>query len=128
VTLAIAYDRAAGVDHFYVDDETTGVELFYSGYAPGTGQTYNQARVGRNSLLAVGSFTYNAPATETNLVTFQDSFPGHLQRQPVQLLQLVEPHKILATSNGTSTGTVKSGHNNYSTLAPTSASTLNPEQ
>jgi hypothetical protein len=46
VTLAVSYDRSTGRDHFFVDDDTTGVELFYSGYVPGTGKIYTQARVG----------------------------------------------------------------------------------
>jgi len=108
VTLAIAYDRAAGVDHFYVDDETTGVELFYSGYAPGTGQTYNQARVGAEFAAGPwGSFTYNAPATETNLVTFQDSFLVTYSGSQSSFSSWWSHHKILATSNGTSTGAVE---------------------
>src|SRR6266513_3150559 len=73
VTLTIAYDRAAGRDHFFVDDNTSGVSLSYGGYVPGTGKNYTQARVGAEFAASPwGSFTYTAPAAETHLVTFRD--------------------------------------------------------
>jgi hypothetical protein len=115
VTLAIAYDRSAGVDHFFVDDETTGVELFYSGYAPGTGKTYNQARVGAEFAAGPWSrFTYTAPAAETHLVTFRNSFLVTYSGHQSSFSSWWTHHKILATSNGSSTGTVEvRPHNLY---------------
>ncbi len=108
VTLTIWYDRSAGVDHFYVDDNTTGVELFYGGYAPGTGKTYGQARVGAE--FAAGpwsSFTYSPPASETHLVTFRDSFLVTYSGSVSSFYSWWTRHKIDATSNGTATGTVE---------------------
>ena len=78
VTLAIAYDRSSGVDHFYVDDQTTGVELFYSGYAPGTGQSYNQARaVGGVPRPARGARLSATAATVRACWTHLVDAPGH---------------------------------------------------
>jgi hypothetical protein len=108
VTLAIAYDRSAGVDHFYVDDDTTGVELFYHGYAPGTGKIYSQARVGAEFAADPWSgFTYTAPATETHLVTFSDSVLVTYSGRVSSFFSTWSRHKILATSNGSATGTVE---------------------
>ena len=108
VTFAILYDRSAGVVHFFVDDDTTGVELFYGGYKPGTGQSYTQARVGAE--FAAGpwsSFTYTPPATETRLVTFQNSVLVTYSGGVSSFTTWWTHHKILATSNGSSTGTVE---------------------
>lgn len=108
MTLGIFYDRFAGVDHFFAADNTTGVELFYDGYAPGTGKTYTQARVGAEFAASPWStFTYNPPATETHLVTFRDSFLITYSGSVSTFSSWWTRHKILATSNGTSTGTVE---------------------
>jgi len=108
VTLTIFYDRSAGVVHFFADDDTTGVELFYGGYAPGTGQTYSQARVGAEfGASPWGSFTYAAPAAETHLVTFQDSVLVTYSGSVSSLRSTWTRHKISATSNGSATGTVQ---------------------
>jgi len=108
VTLAIAYDRFSGVDHFYVDDQTTGVELFYSGYAPGTGQSYNQARVGAEFAASPwSSFSYTAPASETHLVTFRDSVLVTYRGGVSGFSSSWTHNKIVATSTGTATGTVE---------------------
>jgi hypothetical protein len=108
VTLAIAYDRFSGVDHFYVDDETTGVELFYSGYAPGTGQSYNQARAGAEFAASPWSgFTYTAPASETHLVTFRDSVLVTYRGGVAGFSSSWTHNKIVATSTGNSAGTVE---------------------
>ncbi len=108
MTLAILYDRFTGKDHFFVDDVTTGVELFYSGYAPGTGKVYNQARVGAEFAASPWStFTYIPPASETRLVTFRNSFLVTYSGHPSSFSSWWTHHKILATSNGSSTGTVE---------------------
>jgi hypothetical protein len=108
VTLAIAYDRFSGVDHFYVDDQTTGVELFYSGYTPGTGQSYNQARVGAEFAASPwSSFSYTAPASETHLVTFRDSTLVTYRGGVSGFSSSWTHDKIVATTTGTATGTVE---------------------
>jgi hypothetical protein len=108
MTLAILYDRSTGVDHFFVDDDTTGVELFYGGYAPGTGQSYSQARVGAEFAASPwSSFTYTAPASETPLVTFQNSVLVTYRGNVSGFASSWTHDKILATSTGTSTGTVE---------------------
>lgn len=119
VTLAITYDRSTGTDHFFVDDNTTGVTLFYSGYAPGRGKNYNQARVGAEFAASPwGTFTYHAPATETGLVTFQNSFLVTYGGNQSTFYSWWTRHKIVATSNGSSTGTVEvRPHNLYNSGA-----------
>ena len=108
MTLAIAYDRSSGVDHFFVDDQTTGVELFYSGYAPGTGQSYTQARVGAEFAASPWStFSYTAPASETHLVTLRDSVLVTYGGGVSGFASSWTHHKILATSTGTASGTVE---------------------
>jgi hypothetical protein len=115
MTLAITYDRSTGTDHFFVDDDTTGVELFYSGYVPGTGKIYNQARVGAEFTASPwGSFTYTPPAAETHLATFTDSVLVTYGGAVSSFSSGWTRHKIFATSNGSSTGTVEAGpHNLY---------------
>jgi hypothetical protein len=113
VTLAITYDRSTGRDHFFVDDETTGVELFYSGYAPGTGKNYTQARVGAEFAASPwDTFTYTAPAAETHLVTFRDSFLVTYSGSQSTFASWWTRHKILTTSDGSSTGTVEARPHN----------------
>jgi hypothetical protein len=108
MTLAITYDRSAGRDHFFVDDETTGVELFYSGYAPGTGKIYTQARVGAEFAASPwDTFTYHPPAAETHLVTFRGSVLVTYSGSQSTFSSWWTHHKIVATSNGSSTGTVE---------------------
>ena len=108
MTLAITYDRSTGRDHFFVDDNTTGVELFYSGYVPGTGKNYTQARVGAEFAASPwGTFTYTAPAAETHLVTFRDSFLVTYSGSQSSFSSWWTHHKIVATSDGTSAGTVE---------------------
>ena len=115
MTPAIAYDRSGGRDHFFVDDNTTGVSLTYGGYAPGTGQNYRQARLGAEFAASPwGSFTYTPPATETHLVTFRDSILVTYGGHESTFSSWWTHHNILATSNGTSTGTVEAKpHNLY---------------
>jgi hypothetical protein len=108
VTFAIRYDRSTGRDHFFVDDDTTGVELFYSGYVPGTGKIYTQARVGAEFAADPwGTFTYTAPAAETHLVTFRNSVLVTYGGGVSSLSSWWTHHKILATSDGSSSGTVE---------------------
>jgi hypothetical protein len=115
VTLAIAYDRFNGVDNFFVDDQTTGVELFYSGYAPGTGQSYNQARVGAEFAADPWSgFSYTAPASETHLVTFRDSALVTYRGGVSGFSSSWTHNKIVATSTGTAIGTVEVAPQNLS--------------
>lgn len=108
MTLAIFYDRSTGVDHFYVDDDTTGVELFYGGYAPGTGQSYTQARVGAEfAATPWDTFSYSPPASETHLVTFTNSVLITYRGAVSGFASSFTHDKILATSTGTSTGTLE---------------------
>ncbi|HEY3034834.1 MAG TPA: hypothetical protein VGJ54_09265 [Streptosporangiaceae bacterium] len=115
VTLAISYDRSTGRDHFFVDDETTGVELFYSGYVPGTGKIYTQARVGAEFAADPwGSFNCTAPAAETHLATFRDSVLVTYGGGVSSFSSWWTHHKILATSDGSASGTVEvMPHNLY---------------
>ncbi|MGN6173168.1 MAG: hypothetical protein ACTHPS_09475 [Streptosporangiaceae bacterium] len=113
MTLAIAYDRAGGRDHFFVDDNTTGVSLTYGGYAPGTGKNYRQARVGAEFAADPWStFTYTPPAAETHLVTFRDSILVTYGGHQSTFSSWWTHHKILATSNGTSAGTIEARPHN----------------
>ena len=109
VTLAIFYDRSTGIDHFYVDDNTTGVELFYGGYAPGTGKVYGQARIGAEFSAASpwGSFSYTSPSAETHLATFRDTFLVTYSGQVSTLTSWWTHHRVKATTDGTSTGNVE---------------------
>jgi hypothetical protein len=108
MTLTIVYDRSAGRDHFFVDDNTSGVSLSYGGYVPGTGKNYTQARVGAEfAATPWGTFTYTPPATETHLVTFRDSVLVTYSGSQSTFSSWWTHHKILATSNGSSTGTVE---------------------
>jgi hypothetical protein len=104
VTLAALYDRSTGIDHFYVDDETTGVELFYGGYVPGTGKVYGQARVGTefSTTSPWGAFGYSSPPAETHLVTFRDTVLLTYSGQWSTLTSWWTHHKIKATADGTS--------------------------
>ena len=103
VTVAIRYDRSTGRDHFIVADRTTGVALTYGGYRPGTGKVYNQARVGAEFAADPWStFTYHAPATETHLVTFRNSFLVTYSGSQSTFSSWWTHHKILATSNASS--------------------------
>ena len=108
VTLTIAYDRTAGRDHFFVDDNTSGVSLSYGGYVPGTGKNYTQARVGAEfAATPWGSFAYTPPAAETHLVTFRDSVLVTYGGSQSTFSSWWTHHKIVATSDGSSTGTVE---------------------
>ncbi len=108
VLLNITYDRSAGRDRFFVVDETTGAALTYSGYRPGTGKNYTQARVGAEfAANPWGTFSYHAPTAETRLVTFRGSFLVTYSGSQSSLISWWTRHKIVATSNGSSTGTVQ---------------------
>src|SRR6266487_2094345 len=115
MTLTVAYDLSTGRDHFFVDDNTTGVSLVYSGYVPGTGKNYTQARVGAEfAATPWGSFTYTPPSAETHLVTFRDSVLITYGGGASSFSSWWTHHKILATSDGSSTGTVEvRPHNLY---------------
>jgi hypothetical protein len=108
MTLTVIYDRAAGRDHFFVDDNTSGVSLSYGGYVPGTGKNYTQARVGAEFAADPwSSFTYTAPAAETHLVTFRNSVLVTYSGHQSSFSSWWTHHKILATSNGTSAGIIE---------------------
>jgi hypothetical protein len=108
MTLTVIYDRAAGRDHFFVDDNTSGVSLSYGGYVPGTGKNYTQARVGAEFAADPWStFTYTAPAAETHLVTFHNSVLVTYSGHQSSFSSWWTHHKILATSNGTSAGIIE---------------------
>jgi hypothetical protein len=108
VLLHISYNRSTGRDHFFVVDETTGAALAYGGYRPGTGQNYTQARVGAEFAdNPWGSFTYTPPAAETHLVSFRGSFLVTYSGSQSSLISWWTRHKIVATSNGSSTGTAR---------------------
>jgi hypothetical protein len=119
MTLTVAYDLSTGRDHFFVDDNTTGVSLVYSGYVPGTGKNYTQARVGAEfAATPWGSFTYTPPSAETHMVTFRDSVLITYGGGVSSFSSWWTHHKILATSNGSSTGTVEvRPHNLYNSGA-----------
>jgi hypothetical protein len=117
MTMFIDYDRSTGVDHITVHDDTTNALLQYAGYAPGTRQIYRQARVGAEFAASPwGRFTYHPPAAETRLVSFREtvliSYSGHASG----FASWWTRHKILATSNGTSTGTVEVRPHNLTKL------------
>lgn len=109
MTFGIVYDRSTGRDHFRVDDNTARTTLYYGGYRPGTGKNYTQARVGAEFADSPwGTFTYHPPAAETHLVTFRYSELITYNGMPGQTFSSWwTRHKILATSNGSSTGTVE---------------------
>jgi hypothetical protein len=108
VTLVVRYDRSTGRDHFTVSDETSGVTLHYDGYVPGTGKNYVQARVGAEFADSPwGTFTYSAPGVETFLATFRNSVLTTYSGGRSGFSSWWTHHKIVATSNGTSTGTVR---------------------
>ncbi len=108
VLLNISYIRSTGRDQFFAIDETTGAALTYHGYAPGTGQNYTQARVGAEFAdNPWGSFSYHPPAAETRLVSFRGTFLVTYSGSQSGLISWWTRHKVLATSNGASTGTVE---------------------
>jgi hypothetical protein len=108
MTLAIQYDRSNGVDYFFADDDTQGVELFYTGYAPGTGKVYDQARIGAEFANSPwGTFSYTPVTAETHLATFRNTFLVTYSGSFTTLTASWNHHKVKATSNGTSTGTVE---------------------
>ena len=108
VFLVAQYRRAIGVDQFFVSDQTSGVQLFYGGYAPGTGKLYRQARVGAEFAAdPFSTFAYTPPGTETHLVTFKNcvliTYGGSISSFTSSWTR----HKVITTSDGTSTGTVE---------------------
>jgi hypothetical protein len=108
VTLVIRYDRSTGTDHFTVSDDTSGVTLHYDGYRPGTGKNYIQARVSAEFADSPwGSFTYTPPGAETHLATFRNSVLTTYSGGRSSFSSWWTHHKIVATSNGTSTGAVR---------------------
>lgn len=108
VILRISYDRSTGRDHFFVIDEETGTALTYGGYRPGTGQNYTQARMGAEFAdNPWGTFSYHTPGTETRLVTFRGSFLVTYSGSESSLINWWTRHKVVATSNGSSAGTVR---------------------
>jgi hypothetical protein len=115
VMLDIVYDRATGRDNFFVQDLTAMVALAYHGYAPGTGQNYRQARVGAEFAASPwGSFSYTPAIAETHLVSFLNNDLGTYSGHHSSFASWWTRHKILATSNGSSTGTVEvRPHNLY---------------
>ena len=113
VRLTAQYLRNTGVDRFLVTDQATGVQLSYSGYAPGTGQIYRQARIGAEFAAdPFSTFTYTPPATEKHLALFDGSllmtYSGHVSGLSSWWVR----HKIFTTSNGTSAGTVRAKPHN----------------
>jgi len=107
VTLTIAYDRAAGRDHFFVDDNTSGVSLSYGGYVPGTGKNYTRPGWAPNSPPPRGA----ALPTRLRPPRPPGDIPG---QRPVTysggqstFSSWWTHHKIVATSDGSSTGTVE---------------------
>ena len=103
VTVAIRYDRSTGRDHFFVADRTTGVTLSYSGYRPGTGKNYIQARVGAEFAASPwDTFTYHPPAAETHLVTFRNSVLVTYSGSKSTFSSWWTHHKIIANSTGSS--------------------------
>jgi hypothetical protein len=115
VMLAINYDRSTGRDGFVVQDQAAMIGLGYLGYAPGTGQNYRQARVGAEFAASPwGHFSYTPPAAETHLVGFLNNVLVTYGGSVSTFSSWWTRHKILATSNGTSTGTVEvRPHNLY---------------
>jgi hypothetical protein len=120
MTLVIRYDRSTGRDHFRVSDDTTGVTLSYGGYMPGFGKNYTQARVGAEF---AGSpwdttFPYTPPGAETHLATFRNSALTTYSGGRSSFSSWWTHHKIVATSDGTSTGVVRvKPHNLYNSGA-----------
>lgn len=90
MTLTVIYDRAAGRDHFFVDDNTSGVSLSYGGYVPGTGKNYTQARGRRIRRRPVEHLHLHCPRRRDPPGDLPGQRPSHLQRPPVRLLQLVD--------------------------------------
>jgi hypothetical protein len=125
--LSAFYDPASGFEQFQLDDANTGKSLLYHGYSPGAGKVYRQARVGAEFAGSPwGTFTYAPPATETHLVTFRDSFLVTYSGHVSGFSSWWTHHKIIATSDGTSSGTAEvrphnlynSGHNFGAFLEP----------
>ena len=119
MTLVIRYDRSTGRDHFRVSDDTTGVTLSYGGYVPGSGKNYIQARVGAEFAGSPwDSFPYTPPGAETHLATFRNSALTTYSGGRSSFSSWWTHHKIVATSNGTSTGAVRvKPHNLYNSGA-----------
>jgi hypothetical protein len=108
VTLSISYQRYIGTVFITVQDHATGAELSYSGYRPGSGQNYRQARVGAEFAADPWStFTYHAPATETHLVTFRNNRLVTYGSSQSSFSSWWTHHKIIANSTGSS---VDPGH------------------
>lgn len=98
-----------------VSNSTTGGNYNAAGYLPGTGKTYTQARVGAEFAADPwGNFSYTAPAAETHLATFRNSVLVTYGGGVSSFSSWWTHHKILATSDGSATGTVEvMPHNLY---------------
>ena len=108
VTMFIFYDPGSGSQVFEADDDTTGKSLLYHGYSPGAGKVYVQARVGAEFASSPwGTFAYTHPSAETHLVSFSDSLIETYSGRISSFWSSWTRHRIIATSNGTSSGSVE---------------------